>query len=166
MFNILVKIAEQDLSIRKQGNVYHIYDSYNKKLSFTTPIVNIPFGLEKYQKKYYINMEFTNVKTNNYIYNFMATIQTIDNYFRNLQSINNIDLTKLKYYSCFKERPEQYDPMLRTMVKCNVEIESDYPNTIFDIEKGTFINCIIEIDNLWIYDDTYGLQWVIKKIFF
>jgi hypothetical protein len=175
MFNILVKINDQNINIRKSmqnDNMYQILDKYNQKLSFTSPYIRIPFGLEKYKKdKMCLNLEFTNYKTNNTIHNFMATIKTIDTFFQDLKTINNIDLTTKKYISCFKERPDEYDPLLRTNIKItkrqmHIEIVSDFPNTVFDLENNQTIKTELEIDNLWIYDDKYGLNWIVKKIYF
>ena len=47
----------------------------------------------------------------------MAIIKSIDNYFKNITQIGDRDVSDLEYFSNVKERPGDYDPLLRTNIK-------------------------------------------------
>lgn len=152
-------------------------DQY-KKIIYKTPIVNIPFGVEKYNFKDIINVEFTNLKGSNEVYNFYTQIKQIDEFLTNLNKednkdthsvdfINNLNyelVNNIKgktYISCIREN-KKYDPMLRThvrktkkMIKSKVyKNKKEFPILSMKRDKGFFT---IELGSLWISDDSYGI---------
>jgi len=149
-------------------------DGKLKKYVIKTPIMKMPFGVEKYQDKYIINLEFTD-KTTDVMKHFYNLLTDIDNYFRSLQGINVdgkfITLKDKSYYSCIKKRPNDYDPLLRTNIKKNKNIiiteikgRDGGPITLFDLKPNNQIIAFLEINSLWINDDKYGLYYNIKRI--
>ena len=38
------------------------------------------------------------------------------------------------------------------------------PITLYDIKKGDKVKAVLELDNLWINNGTYGINWNIKEI--
>lgn len=147
-----------------------------KKYVIKTPIMKIPFGVETYQGKYILNLEFTNKNKDDHVKLFHDLINNIDDYFRTLKGIQVddrlLDLSKNKnYYTCVKNRPNEFDPLLRTNIKKNKNIiiteivdKNNDPKTLFDLKPNNQIVAFIEISNLWIHDDMYGLYFNVKKI--
>lgn len=177
MADILEQLNNDNLYFRKRGNVYEVNHMTKKrglqKLSFRTPKVKVPFGPELFNKKLYLNVEFTNYEANNNVYNFMAIIKSIDNYFRDLAEICDKNVSDLEYYSNIKERPDGYDPLLRTNIKKKgrniltkvLSSNGDSISTIYSIEKNSYISLDLELDSVWIYNDSYGINWNILNIF-
>jgi hypothetical protein len=171
----LEKIKDNDLIIiEKTANQHGIFyknaDNSIIKFQMTTPILNVPFGIENYGNNLILNLEIMEI--NNYVHNFISILKSIDAFFSSLQNINNIDLTKLKYVSCYKERDPPYKPLLRTNIKkfrkkiLTEIISDDNCTTLYEITKdqNNKIKTIIELDNLWITNTSYGLNWSVIKI--
>ena len=183
-----------NLFFLKTKNNYKIFNrsqknsvSLSEKLKFVSPILSIPFGVETYLGKEVLNIELTNLKKDNKIYNFYNMLKTIDNFFEKLswnykiqkgiKSALPSDLLNLlknkKYVSCIKNRPNNFDPLFRTHLKRNKKImssvffkfEDNNKNKVIiatDELKGKKANFILELEFLWIKNDNYGLGWYVN----
>ena len=74
------------LSIKKQINISNEYTHYpikynNNNLIIQTPIVYLPFGINKYNNKSYIDMSFIN-SSNNSMSQFKNSIVDITKYIK------------------------------------------------------------------------------------
>jgi hypothetical protein len=155
--------------------------AYNfSKLKLKTPICIIPFGVEQYNKKELVNIELL-THTNDQI-NFNNTVRMIDKLYHQFSDenikINNTfpfinlpvgfinEVSKMEYMPCIK--PSMNGIIVRCHLKPNVSIYKKVNNNIMyctkdDIKKS---NCIIELElgNIWIYNNKYGLIWYINLI--
>jgi len=178
-----------------RGNNYNIFNGNifkHKQIGMKTPILTSPFGIEKYLNKHIINIEFTNLKENNDVYNFYAKIQQIDDFFKKIKWNKNIlnlvnnkipqelinKIQNKNYISCIRQRAN-FDPLLRVhlLEKKNVYITKFHTSSGSNIANNLFhfnntnekkVNkiigeFIITFGNLWITDSSYGLTLFLKS---
>ncbi|AYV82062.1 MAG: hypothetical protein Homavirus5_4 [Homavirus sp.] len=168
----------------KTKNNYMIFiKNFNtlNRLRLKTPPMFTPFGIEKYNYKDIVNLEFHELKKNNDMYNFWSYLQQLDKFFINIKyenfttKLNNkipeeiINGIKTKtYISCIRPRDGDFNPLLRTHIKKNKNtIQSvfyDESNTILNPNniKSKIGNFTIELGFLWITDTQYGITWYIN----
>lgn len=152
---------------------YALYFNPKTKIIFTTPEMYIPFGIEKYNNKYILNLELKFKNMNNESNNFYAYLKQLDLFFANLIEIPKIlphgmvaEITGKEYNSILKTSPSNF--LFR--------VYSKNPKIFMFDENGTEIlctsadikdkNCIcdIELDNLWTYGNKYGLVFNVTSI--
>jgi hypothetical protein len=130
------------------------------KMTFKLNNVKMPFGVEKYNNKNIINLEFTN--ENNDDSNDYSKICLFDKYMKNLSEESSVfklpnellELIKTKQYMpIIKQRSKNYKPLLRTHVKGKLteEIEGSKEKISVDIELG----------QLWTTQYHYGVIFYI-----
>jgi len=151
-----------DLSFTKnKTNTYNIFLIKNNrptKIKINTPTMFSPFGIESYNNKLIMNLEFYNIDSNNQMYNFFSYIKTLDNI---LTTNPPQELTNKTYISCIKERNN--NPLLRIhlrVIKTNIITAiTDYDNKYVttDSVKNKKIQGELEIGTLWYTDETYGI---------
>jgi len=123
---------------------------------FTSPIVRTPFGIENYKNKQNINVEFTGIKHDNEVSNFYSYLKGIEENIQNLQ-LEDVDLSELDFVSSFKQTGN-FDPMIRV----NLDNDSEIP---YDgCPKNTKIKAIIKLKKIWIWNERWGLYWVIDRL--
>ncbi len=160
----------------KTYSIHQIVDQKLQKYAFETPVVLTPFAVEKYKGKLILNLEmidYINDKEMNQFYHHMIEM---DKFFAELDLIENDDhdthdtnLKSKRYTSIIRQRGK-YPPQLRTHLKKgkNMVITKYYEGkeekSIFDIEKGQKIKCILEIGSIWIYNNSYGLVISVQRI--
>jgi len=172
-----------DIIFIKQRNNYRLYinnNNNNSRIILRTPLMNIPFGVEKYKYKDILNLEFSNVNTNK-MYNFLTAIKQIDNFFINIMTndikykiknklpYNLLENIKGKsYVSCIKYR-KNFDSLFRTHLrKTKNNIKSIFKDTddrllnIMDLKTNNG-NFNIELESLWISNDSYGIIYYINE---
>ena len=89
---------------------------YNdSELTFFSPSMKLPFGLEKEYNNYYFKLEFTTKK-------------------------NNTDIINFKLY-----------------------IEKSENINIYNIEKGSYIKCLLFIDKIWKYNNNFYYKIKVKS---
>lgn len=168
----------QDLTniyFQKSKNNFKIFKKSGDKLEkirLISPTVLIPFGIEKYKNKEIINIEFTDLHKSNEMYNFYTNIKQLDNYINKLSYDNELKkklnnnyfnneiincVNNKTYISCIKERPNNFNPLLRVHIKKNKIISTN--NIPLDTTKIKNKLCIvdIEVDSLWFTSTGYGL---------
>lgn len=167
---LLESLTNENIYIKKNKNMFKIVDENNKKFILLSPKMYVPFGTENYGKKIILNLEFSYLEKNNVMYNFYSTIKSLDSLLKILKSIDDIDLTNYEYISCIKERPEKYSSLLRTNIKkygkkiiTNIESD-DKSKTLYEI-KNNYVKVLLELDGLWIWNNKYGVNWVVKTIY-
>lgn len=123
---------------------------------FTSPIVRTPFGIENYKNKQNINVEFTDMTHDNEVSNFYSYLKGIEENIQNLQ-LDDVDLSELDFVSSFKQTGK-FDPMIRV----NIDNDSEIP---YDgCPKNTKIRAIIKLKKIWIWNERWGLYWVIERL--
>ena len=143
------------------------------RMRFVTPNMFIPFGLESYQKKAIVNIEFP--KNDNFSNNFLGDIQQIDKFFLGLKSesfrefyrlqipkdlIDNIE--KKLYVSCLRQK-DGFQPMLRTHAKTKgVSIQSVFYDSSQNVVpigeiKKRYAKLTLEIGPIWYTNTSYGI---------
>ena len=65
-----LNIDIEDITITKCNNYFNI-ESNGKPIKIKTPKLYIPFGLEERYKNYYLNLEFDDLKNDNYQNSFL-----------------------------------------------------------------------------------------------
>lgn len=144
----------------------HIYDKTKKILEFETPLMLCPFGVENYNYKYVVNLEFFEKDKNNEMYNFYVNILSLDKF------IQEKVRKKKQYLSCIKPR-NKFNPLLRVYLKKHGRIiqtefykmNGDKKEMILmsDI-KGHKCKAIIETGSIWENDNNYGIILILKEI--
>ena len=144
--------------------ISNIRDENNNKYSFITPVMYIPFGLEKDYTNYIIKLQFKGVKdgTNQEMIEFYNMIR----YFEN--KITDLEQNKKQFKSQIISK-ENYDDLL--LIKINKKFFNldIYANNgeirnIFDIKKNMNIKCHIHIDTLWSNEEIYTTKFILDKI--
>jgi hypothetical protein len=167
MSYILEKINEDNIILVECKNGYQLLysdkNNLNKKIKITTPKIYVPFGIENFGNKLILNLEFSKYKTNNIVYNFHAIIKSLENYV--------INLNKGIFVSCIKNRPDPYEPLLRTNIKkygkkilTNI-VSKCNTKTLDDINKNSYVYFELELNNIWISNGKYGINWDILNIY-
>tara|TARA_B100002019_G_scaffold264715_1_gene253734 strand:- start:161 stop:739 length:579 start_codon:yes stop_codon:yes gene_type:complete len=164
---------------KKSYNIF-IYEDFMKEIIFNTPNLNIPFGIEDYNNKKILNLEFKNIKLNNNLYNLYSNIKNVESFFINLNKNENIikrpfpnnllnDIKNKKFISSIKDK-ENFDPLFRIHLK---KVKRKYLTTFkkkknneeilyHEIKKMNGIFCIC-LKSLWISNDSYGLIWNLQS---
>ena len=159
------------LNFQKKRKTYFIYEFENfknKLINFKTVKLNIPFGVEFYNSKYILNIEYLN---NNFSHNQLIEIRKIEKYFEEIKETNislhlKEDLENKVFCSSLNKRKDSF--LFRTHLKVqkkNVISEFKKKNKLINYNnlkknQGYFE---IELKSLWISKDQYGLVWIIKN---
>ncbi len=173
-------VGEYDLYnivFKKMRSNYKIFcldksHKYNN-LILQTPYMKLPFGREIYYHKDIMNIEFTNYKQDNTMYNMFTTIQHIDKFFKKLLDSNynkylikkmrnrsTINLNGKQYDSCIKYRPNNFAPLLRTHIKKNTIFIDKVDKQLIDYNnlKSKYGKFSLHIGTLWVTKYKYGLR--------
>ena len=152
------------VKIVKVKNYYTI--TYNDKpIIINTPVVVLPFGLEKEYSNYILKLQLRNIKINKELedlYNFFTKLENrIQNYFRN---DNGLFKSQIRLH-------KTYDPLLLTKIPqvnnkflCEYTEMNKKPLNMFNIEKGEKVVVKLLIDTIWIYKNTVSYKIKVKKI--
>lgn len=152
------------ISEKKGG--YRLLHGINK-IRIITPIIYIPFGFESYQKKEILNLLIND--NNNDQHNFIYYITTLEQYLRDPKHIIHpnykTDIYNKTYINTLKENNGNHLLRINVRNSDNVDIRDKNGKLIFkhDIIHKT-CRCVIELSNVWIYGDNYGLKWNLSNI--
>ena len=149
----------------KDWNVEDIRDINDKIIYFHTPLMYVPFGIEKEYNNYIIKLQFKGLKnnTNPEMLNFYNSIIHFEN---EIINIKNIDKNNFKSQIIYKNN---YDDLLIIKINkkfYNIEIvnqKSEIKN-IFDIKKKSEIECKLHVDNLWDNGKIITTKFIVDKI--
>ena len=171
----------------KQSKNYKLFvKEYNntKVIRLTFNSIKLPFGIEKYEGKDIVNLEFVNHKTNNESHNNYSILKQTDKLFKKLYTSYQIDNFKYiskfskiiedvegkEYVTSVKERPGKYDPLLRVHLRKNKGVvtagifSKDGHIIHQDDIKGEEVEVEIELGSLWTTNEKYGLVWYVNNI--
>ena len=128
----------------------------------------IPFGVETYNNKYILNLEFE-MKSNTHN-NYISTLSNLEK-----KIINKSYQTEVNIESCLVNKkfltslkPSILGNILRTHISDTTKIyilKKDSSKMQLDKEnlKGTNVNIELTLKGIWINDDTYGFYWNVGK---
>jgi len=173
-------INDQDLNniiFKRSGKKYSIYNKniYEKTYEkYTIKLENMlcRFGIEKYNSKKIVNLEFNEYKKNNKMLNQFNDIKQMDNFMKNINLYNDSyilsDLEDKQYLSCLREK-KNYNPLIRLHIKeKSKNILTNFTSRIDNVNlsdiKGRVCNVTFEIGDLWINEYNYGLILYITDI--
>ena len=157
--NVILKhndINIKDLTIKKQINISNDFTNYpikynNSNLIIQTPIVFLPFGINRFNNKSYIDFSFINSKNDTNMREFKTKIININNHLKNKFS------SKRKFISSFKST-EYYPDRLRLSFYDDILIFNEAKNLITHehIKSKIYVKLLITPQFLWLTHNTYG----------
>lgn len=165
--NIILKkqIIPHFISIKYKLNKYN---DITDNLVFQTPIMFLPFGISKFNNKYYIDISFMNQTKTKDIEQFKIFVIKINNHFKNVKCFK-----KYNYISSFKES-DFFQPTLKLNYNLNNNIQVFNDDNINITEKiisepslikpKLFAKFIIQASNIWFNNGKYGIIWNISQI--
>lgn len=151
-------------NIKMIKNNFNGFDIFYKNhlLCLETPTVKIPFGLEKEYSNLILKLQLINYENDKNMETFLDKIKQIEQYLTNFLEDN------LRSQIRFSE---SYDPLLITKIskiknKITTEVidEKNIPVNIFNLKKYDNLKCIIYLDKIWKYNNTYFYKWHVHKI--
>ena len=121
---------------------------------------HIPFGVEEFYKKYYLNFEVDKNEE------FIKMIRLLEKNLLNLLEINeDLDLKSVFH------KKARYNLLCKCNIKKNKNliiskyINNNIETSVFEIEKKKNYKINIEVSGIWIYKNTYGLTINIIKVY-
>ena len=131
--------------------------------------VFIPFGVETYNNKYILNLEFE--AKSNIHNNYISTLSNLENKIINKKYETEINIESYmvnkKFISSLKT--SILGNILRTHISDLTEIyilKKDSSKMPIDKDnlKGTNVNLELTLKGIWINDDTYGFYWNVGNV--
>lgn len=149
-----------NINLVKINNKLSKIESKISTLNFKNILV--PFKLSNYNNKYYLTIELNQNDLNNK--NILEDYKLLESELFKLKSKNE-DLENLDFYSNIKTKSYKNNnlDLIRLHIKKSkntilTKIEKKNGEaTIFEIEEQKRYNCKIEINNLWINKNKYGV---------
>ena len=164
--NIILKskdIVKDEISIKKKINISNIFTNYpikynSKNLIIQTPIVFLPFGINKYNNKSYIDISLINSEVCNEMKQFKNLIK----------DINSLTKSKLKncvFVSSYK-KSEFYPDRLRLSFYEDMLIFDESKNlmTLDSIKSKIYVKLLISPQYVWKNNNSIGILWTILQI--
>lgn len=148
----------------------------NINLTNSSPIIKIklnnifiPFGLEKFNNKHILNLEFDkNINTHN---NYISVLTSLENKIINKTYETEINVESNLVNKSFTKsiKDSILGFILRTHLSDSTEIfilKKDLSKMPIEKEnlKGTNVNIELTLKGLWINDEKYGLYWNVNNI--
>ena len=159
------KISFSNKKEIKEWCVEDIKSTNGKKIYFNTPLMYVPFGIEKDYNNYIIKLQFKGLKNNTKpeMKNFYDSIKNFEN---QIIDMKNIDKERFKSQIISKDN---YDDLLIIKINKkfhNIEIinQNSEIKNIFNIEKKSEIECKLHIDNLWDNGKIMTTKFIVDKI--
>jgi hypothetical protein len=151
-----------NLNFQIKNNKFIYVQDGSGKIMINFNAISIPFGLEKYNNKDIVNIEFL-VDSDNLYYNYVSLLESIEKKVTD----SNIDMLKnKKFIPSIKKGKIGY--LLRTHLnpKPNIFIKTKI-NTVYNVIssslKNTTSNIQVYLKGIWVTEDTYGLYWDLKE---
>ena len=163
--------AENEILAKENERLSYIdiFYKYNTKIEITTPVMVLPFGIDK-SNGFQMKLQFTDYKNNKEMKDFHDYINHLE--FKQMEHIGLTD-EDLHLYNTqiYQDKKEKYDPLLSVKIpfiknKFNVEVyNDDYMLNILNINKFSKLKCDIYIDKIWKYNEKYICKWKVSKIY-
>lgn len=146
-----------EITYEKKGS--YLITSEGKDISIEIPDVKIPFGIEDYNKKKIVNIEFTGMELDNKVHNFYSQIIGFENLFQ--KEICNLDQCQIdqsdEFVSCIKKNGK-FTPMVRV----NILDESLIP--LKGCKKNSCVNGKIILKKVWKWREKWGLFFELTEL--
>tara|TARA_B110000495_G_C22832342_1_gene485606 strand:- start:30 stop:548 length:519 start_codon:yes stop_codon:yes gene_type:complete len=160
----------ENVYIDENLNISYINSKNIKKpLEISSPVLYLPFGIDKNNDKIELNLQLRKtkcIKHNEELKIFLSFLKSLENMF--------IDKLTEKYNVTVKSiirLNEKYDPIINTKLliyykKIKTDVFKDNENyNFYKIEKGDKLKVIMFIDKLWIYKGIIYYKFKLRKIF-
>ena len=159
------QILIENITIDDNHNIsYKNSKNVVKKLIIKTPKLYLPFGIDKTDKDYFLNVQLR--KTNNKEYN--KELELFEECIMNIETLIKTKLNKpINSQIRYKDG---YDPIISFKIKkykdkITTEIkQNDRFFNFYKITKGMYLDSEIIIDKVWIYNDIIYYKIKLKKI--
>ena len=120
---------------RKNYKVNYVGKSGHKNIVIETLAMKIPYGVEKYNYNQILNIEFSDIKKNDMMYNKYIIFSTVDSFFSKLTYNKKL---QRKFGVCLYNK--SYIPSIRTSRLSSLLRTYIKKNTVFCDKDGVSIN--------------------------
>ena len=158
------EINIQNITLKNKINISDDFTNYpikykNNNLIIQTPIVYLPFGINKYDNKSYIDISFINIKNDNVMREFKELIVNIHNCIKKKVS------KKIKFVSSFKST-EYFPDRLRLSFYEDILVFNEAKNliTLEYIKSKLYSKLLIIPQFLWTNNKVAGIVWNILQM--
>lgn len=166
----------KEVEINSEHLIYYtIIDKNKKRPSIYLNSVNIPFGPEKYNNKYILNIEINPSKSNIH-YNYKAIISGFEAEFGKKENFHYEKLLKdiegKGYYPNLRDSKEGV--IIRSYIFTEPEVFSmmsgkdktiKFKNKLSLKDANKVVaNVKLELGQLWINENNYGIIWYVREI--
>ena len=137
----------------------------NKPLTISTPLIQLPFGIDKIGNDYYFKFSLKNIKNTPELITFFKFIVNLENKIKNIYNINdNLFCSQYKINNGFDPLISIKIPQTKGQFNCIFNDTNKKPYNIFNIEKGTKAYVNILIDSLWRSNEKYSYKIKAKEL--
>lgn len=137
----------------------------NKPLTISTPLIQLPFGIDKISNDYYFKISLKNIKNTPELITFFKFIVNLENKIKNIYNINDhLFCSQYKINNGFDPLISIKIPQTRGQFNCVFNDINDKPVNIFNIEKGSKAYVNILIDTLWRTNEKYSYKIKAKEL--
>jgi hypothetical protein len=165
--NTIFKPNEVDIekiTLKNKINISNDFTNYpikykNNNLIIQTPIVYLPFGINKYNNKSYIDISFINIKNDSVMREFKELIVNIHNCIKKKVS------KKIKFASSFKST-EYYPDRLRLSFYEDILVFNEAKSliTLEYVKSKIYSKLLIIPQFLWTNNEVAGIVWNILQM--
>lgn len=138
------------INITKKDNNFHTLTYDNNKFILKLNNVQVPYGLENEYGKLTLKL---NISDNDIIKHIINIEEIIIKKFKlNIKSqLRNNSLLTCRI------------PTIKNKIICDIKKNNSYYN-IYKLKRNDFIDCLIFIDKIWLYNNNYYYKWNFKEI--
>jgi len=154
------------IEIDDDYNIYYVNSNKERKhLEIKTPLLYLPFGLDKDSKNIYLNLQLRKIacpQNNKDIKLFLEFIENLEKLIQTKiqKEVKSVIRKNVKYDTIINTKVLKYKNRISTEVYKGKE---NY--NLYNIEKEEYMNCDILIDKVWLYNDILYYKLKLKKIF-
>lgn len=155
-----------NLSLDDNTILYNNAKKEKKKFEFKTPLLHLPFGIDKDKKmNYYLNLQLRKTNCNNH--NHELTL-----FLKFLESIESFIKTETgKEVQSVIRKTYKFDTIINTKIlknynKITTDIFKDKEHfNFFKLDSGMNLKAQLIIDKIWEYNDKIFYKLKIQKLF-
>ena len=157
-------INVKNITLKNKINISNDFTNYpikyqNKNLIIQTPIVYLPFGINKWENKSYIDISFINIKNDKSMREFNDLLLNINNVIKKKIS------KKINFISSFKST-EYYPDRLRLSFYEDILVFNEAKNliTLEYVKSKIYSKLLIIPQFLWTNNNVAGIVWNILQM--
>ncbi|VVU95055.1 hypothetical protein CPAV1605_780 [seawater metagenome] len=143
----------ENIGIEKEKKGSYLLYSDQNEIIFDIPGLKTPFGIEEYNNKRVINLEFTNMEGDNDIRNLFCQLSGYEeNFQKNIEELKHIDDFDLceNFVSSIRKNGK-FDPLIR------VHITDDSEIPLSGCPAKSKVCGKIRLKKLWTWKDKWGM---------